>query len=137
MPPSRPGRRTAARERAESCDAHSTWWRVDDFALLMTLELGKPMAEARGEVTYGVEFLRWFSEEAVRGYGRYLTTTERKNKILVQHNRAARACLSRRGTSPLVMATRKVAPAVAAGCTMVLKPRNSHRSQPSCSPKPC
>ena len=51
----------------------------------MTLEMGKPLAEARGEVTYGAEFLRWFSEEAVRDYGRYLTTPEGKNKILVQH----------------------------------------------------
>ncbi len=79
--------RTAPRERAEilrrAFDLVTE--RAEDFALLMTLEMGKPLAEARGEVTYGAEFLRWFSEETVRDYGRYLTTPEGKNKILVQH----------------------------------------------------
>ncbi|MCU1516005.1 MAG: NAD-dependent succinate-semialdehyde dehydrogenase, partial [Pseudarthrobacter sp.] len=63
--------RTAPRERAEilrrAFDLDTE--RAEDFALLMTLEMGKPLAEARGEVTYGAEFLRWFSEEAVRDYG--------------------------------------------------------------------
>jgi hypothetical protein len=79
--------RTAPRVRAEilrrAFDLVTE--RAEDFALLMTLEMGKPLAEARGEVTYGAEFLRWFSEETVRDYGRYLTTPEGKNKILVQH----------------------------------------------------
>lgn len=96
--------------------------RADDFALLMTLEMGKPLAEARGEVTYGAEFLRWFSEETVRDYGRYLTTPEGKNKILVQHKPVGPCLLITPWNFPLAMATRKVAPAVAAGCTMVLKP---------------
>ena len=96
--------------------------RAEDFALLMTLEMGKPLAEARGEVTYGAEFLRWFSEEAVRDYGRYLTTPEGKNKILVQHKPVGPCLLITPWNFPLAMATRKVAPAVAAGCTMVLKP---------------
>lgn len=96
--------------------------RVEDFALLMTLEMGKPLAEARGEVAYGAEFLRWFAEETVRDYGRYLTTPEGENKILVQHKPVGPCLLITPWNFPLAMATRKVAPAVAAGCTMVLKP---------------
>ncbi|WP_113716680.1 NAD-dependent succinate-semialdehyde dehydrogenase [Arthrobacter dokdonensis] len=96
--------------------------RAEDFALLMTLEMGKPLAEARGEVAYGAEFLRWYSEEAVRDYGRYVTTPEGKNKILVQHKPVGPCLLITPWNFPLAMATRKVGPAVAAGCTMVLKP---------------
>ena len=116
--------RTAPRERAEilrrAFDLVTE--RAEDFALLMTLEMGKPLAEARGEVTYGAEFLRWFSEETVRDYGRYLTTPEGKNKILVQHKPVGPCLLITPWNFPLAMATRKVAPAIAAGCTMVLKP---------------
>ena len=96
--------------------------RAEDFALLMTLEMGKPLAEARGEVAYGAEFLRWYSEEAVRDYGRYLTSPEGKNKILVHHKPVGPCLLITPWNFPLAMATRKVGPAVAAGCTMVLKP---------------
>ncbi|MCQ9162816.1 MULTISPECIES: NAD-dependent succinate-semialdehyde dehydrogenase [unclassified Arthrobacter] len=96
--------------------------RAEDFALLMTLEMGKPLGEARGEVAYGAEFLRWYSEEAVRDYGRYVTTPEGKNKILVQHKPVGPCLLITPWNFPLAMATRKVGPAVAAGCTMVLKP---------------
>ena len=69
---------TAPRERAEILRRafDIVMERADDFALLMTLEMGKPLAEARGEVTYGAEFLRWFSEETVRHYGRYFNTPE-------------------------------------------------------------
>ncbi|RZT66409.1 succinate-semialdehyde dehydrogenase/glutarate-semialdehyde dehydrogenase [Microcella alkaliphila] len=116
--------RTAPRQRAEilrrGFDLITA--RAEDFALLMTLEMGKPLAEARGEVTYGAEFLRWFSEEAVRDYGRYLTAPEGKNKILVQHKPVGPCLLITPWNFPLAMATRKVAPALAAGCTMVLKP---------------
>ncbi|MGY2747812.1 NAD-dependent succinate-semialdehyde dehydrogenase [Arthrobacter sp. UYCu723] len=116
--------RTAPRERAEilrrAFDLVTE--RAEDFALLMTLEMGKPLAESRGEVAYGAEFLRWFSEETVRDYGRYLTTPEGKNKILVQHKPVGPCLLITPWNFPLAMATRKVAPAIAAGCTMVLKP---------------
>ena len=116
--------RTAPRERAEilrrAFDLVTE--RADDFALLMSLEMGKPLAEARGEVTYGAEFLRWFSEETVRHYGRYITTPEGKNKVLVQHKPVGPCLLITPWNFPLAMATRKIAPAVAAGCTMVLKP---------------
>ena len=116
--------RTAPRERAEILRRgfELVTERAEDFALLMTLEMGKPLAEARGEVAYGAEFLRWFSEEAVRDYGRYLTSPEGKNKILVQHKPVGPCLLITPWNFPLAMATRKVGPAVAAGCTMVLKP---------------
>ena len=116
--------RTAPRERAETLRRafELVTERAEDFALLMTLEMGKPLAEARGEVAYAAEFLRWFSEEAVRDYGRYLTTPEGKNKILVQPKPVGPCLLITPWNFPLAMATRKVAPAMAAGCTMVLKP---------------
>jgi len=116
--------RTGPRQRAEILRRgfELVTARAEDFALLMTLEMGKPLAEARGEVAYGAEFLRWFAEEAVRDYGRYLTAPEGKNKILVQHKPVGPCLLITPWNFPLAMATRKVAPAIAAGCTMVLKP---------------
>jgi succinate-semialdehyde dehydrogenase / glutarate-semialdehyde dehydrogenase len=98
--------------------------RADDFALLMTLEMGKPLAEARGEVTYGAEFLRWFSEEAVRSFGRFSSSPEGTSRLLVQKKPVGPCLLITPWNFPLAMATRKIAPAVAAGCTMVLKPAN-------------
>lgn len=116
--------RTPSRERGEILRRafELVSERAEDFALLVTLEMGKPLAEARGEVAYGAEFLRWFSEEAVRDYGRYLTTPEGKNKILVQRKPVGPCLLITPWNFPLAMATRKIAPAVAAGCTMVVKP---------------
>jgi succinate-semialdehyde dehydrogenase/glutarate-semialdehyde dehydrogenase len=96
--------------------------RAEDFALLMTLEMGKPLAEARGEVAYGAEFLRWFSEEAVRASGRYSVSPDGKSRLLVQKKPVGPCLLITPWNFPLAMATRKIAPAVAAGCTMVLKP---------------
>jgi succinate-semialdehyde dehydrogenase/glutarate-semialdehyde dehydrogenase len=96
--------------------------RADEFALLMTLEMGKPLAEARGEVTYGGEFLRWFSEEAVRIGGRYGVNPEGTGRIVVTHLPVGPCFLITPWNFPLAMATRKVAPALAAGCTVVLKP---------------
>lgn len=96
--------------------------RAEDFALLMTLEMGKPLAEARGEVAYGAEFLRWFSEEAVRVTGRYGMSPDGKSRIMVAKKPVGPCLLITPWNFPLAMATRKIAPAVAAGCTMVLKP---------------
>jgi succinate-semialdehyde dehydrogenase/glutarate-semialdehyde dehydrogenase len=96
--------------------------RADEFALLMTLEMGKPLAEARGEVTYGGEFLRWFSEEAVRIGGQYGVNPEGTGRMLVTHLPVGPCFLITPWNFPLAMATRKVAPALAAGCTVVLKP---------------
>ena len=96
--------------------------RADEFAALMTLEMGKPFAEAKGEVTYGGEFLRWFSEETVRDYGRAATVPEGTLRMITRRKPVGPCLLITPWNFPLAMATRKVAPAVAAGCTMVLKP---------------
>lgn len=96
--------------------------RADDFALAMTLEMGKPLAEARGEVAYGAEFLRWFSEEAVRVSGRYATAPDGANRLMVLKRPVGPSLFITPWNFPLAMATRKIAPAIAAGCTMVLKP---------------
>src|SRR6476659_4411664 len=116
--------RTAPRERAEilrrAFDLVTE--RAEDFALLMTLEMGKPLAEARGEVTYGAEFLRWFSEDAVRAFGRYSVSPDGKSRLLVTKKPVGPCLLITPWNFPLAMATRKIAPAVAAGCTMILKP---------------
>jgi len=96
--------------------------RADDFALLMTLEMGKPLAEARGEVAYGGEFLRWFSEEAVRISGRYGSNPEGTGRMIVTHLPVGPSFLITPWNFPLAMATRKIAPALAAGCTAIIKP---------------
>ena len=95
---------------------------AEELALLMTLEMGKPLAQSRGEVSYGGEFLRWFSEEAVRDYGRYADTPEGNLRMLVTRKPVGPCLLITPWNFPLAMATRKVAPALAAGCTMILKP---------------
>ncbi|MEZ3157759.1 NAD-dependent succinate-semialdehyde dehydrogenase [Microbacterium sp. BWR-S6Y] len=116
--------RTAPRERAEilrrAFDLVTA--RAEDFALAMTLEMGKPLAEARGEVAYGAEFLRWFSEEAPRISGRYSVAPDGRNRLLVVQRPVGPCLFITPWNFPLAMATRKIAPAIAAGCTMVLKP---------------
>ena len=96
--------------------------RKDEFALLMTIEMGKPLAEAYGEVGYGGEFLRWFSEEAVRISGRYGLSPEGTGHMVVSHRPVGPCFLITPWNFPLAMATRKIAPALAAGCTVVVKP---------------
>lgn len=96
--------------------------RAEDFALLMTLEMGKPLAESRGEVTYGGEFLRWFAEEAPRIQGRYGPTPEGTGQMIVSQHPVGPCYLITPWNFPLAMATRKIAPALAAGCTVVIKP---------------
>ena len=96
--------------------------RADEFALLMTIEMGKPLAEARGEVGYGGEFLRWFSEEAVRITGRYGSNPEGTGRMIVTHLPVGPSFLITPWNFPLAMATRKIAPAIAAGCTSIIKP---------------
>ena len=96
--------------------------RREEFAALITLEMGKPLAESRAEVTYGAEFLRWFSEEAVRIAGRYTTAPEGTGTIVVSHSPVGPCLLITPWNFPLAMATRKVGPALAAGCTVVIKP---------------
>lgn len=94
----------------------------DDFAILMSLEMGKPFLEAKGEVAYGAEFLRWFSEEAARINGRYQTAPDGKNRLMVLKKPVGPALLITPWNFPLAMATRKIGPAIAAGCTSILKP---------------
>ncbi|NQX10927.1 NAD-dependent succinate-semialdehyde dehydrogenase [Microbacteriaceae bacterium VKM Ac-2855] len=96
--------------------------RKEQFALLMTLEMGKPYTEALGEVAYGGEFLRWFSEEAVRIAGRYGTNPEGTGRVIVTQHPVGPCYLITPWNFPLAMATRKIAPALAAGCTVVVKP---------------
>jgi succinate-semialdehyde dehydrogenase / glutarate-semialdehyde dehydrogenase len=96
--------------------------RTDDLALLMTIEMGKSLAEARGEVAYGAEFLRWFSEEAVRISGRYGQNPEGTGTTIVSYRPVGPCFLITPWNFPLAMATRKIAPALAAGCTVVVKP---------------
>ena len=95
---------------------------ADDFAILMSLEMGKPFAEARGEVLYGAEFLRWFSEETSRVAGRFATAPDGKMRLMVQKRPVGPSLFITPWNFPLAMATRKIAPAIAAGCTMILKP---------------
>lgn len=96
--------------------------RKEDFALLMTLEMGKPLAEARGEVAYGGEFVRWFSEEAPRIQGRYGANPEGTGRMVVSQHPVGPCYLITPWNFPLAMATRKIAPALAAGCTVIIKP---------------
>ena len=96
--------------------------RADDLALLMTLEMGKPLAESRAEVTYGAEFLRWFSEEAVRIDGRFAKAPSGAGRLLTMKQPVGPCLLITPWNFPLAMGTRKVGPAIAAGCTMVVKP---------------
>lgn len=94
----------------------------EDLALLMTLEMGKPLAESRGEVVYGGEFLRWFSEEAVRISGRYGVNPEGTGRMIVSQRPVGPSFFITPWNFPFAMATRKIAPALAAGCTVVIKP---------------
>ncbi len=96
--------------------------RADDFAELMSLEMGKPLAEARGEVTYGAEFFRWFSEEAVRIHGRWMQAPAGGSRLLTIRKPVGPCLFLLPWNFPLAMGTRKIGPAVAAGCTMVAKP---------------
>jgi succinate-semialdehyde dehydrogenase/glutarate-semialdehyde dehydrogenase len=96
--------------------------RADELALLMTLEMGKPLAESRAEVLYGADFLRWFSEEAVRIEGRWAQAPNGGSRMLTMRQPVGPCLLITPWNFPLAMGTRKIGPAVAAGCTMVVKP---------------
>ncbi|MFI9611938.1 NAD-dependent succinate-semialdehyde dehydrogenase [Streptomyces sp. NPDC052023] len=96
--------------------------RTDELARLMTSEMGKPLAEARGEVAYAAEFFRWFSEEAVRIDGGHGTLPDGRNRMLLSRRPVGPSLLITPWNFPLAMGTRKIGPAIAAGCTMVLKP---------------
>ena len=115
---------TAPRERAELLRSafELITERADEFALLMTLEMGKPVAQAKGEVTYGSEFLRWFSEEVVRIAGRWSSSPDGNTRLMTMKQPVGPVLMITPWNFPLAMGTRKIGPAIAAGCTMVVKP---------------
>ena len=112
------------RERAEILrKAYELFTRQSErFARLITLENGKSLTDARGEVAYAAEFFRWYAEEAVRNNGEIATAPASGARIVVQHKPAGVAVLVTPWNFPAAMATRKIAPALAAGCTTILKP---------------
>src|SRR4051794_8651998 len=95
---------------------------ADDFAELISLEMGKTLAEAKGEVTYGAEFFRWFSEEAVRIHGRWMQAPAGGSRLLTIRKAVGPCLFITPWNFPLAMGTRKIGPAVAAGCTVVGEP---------------
>jgi succinate-semialdehyde dehydrogenase / glutarate-semialdehyde dehydrogenase len=95
---------------------------TDELALLMTLEMGKALAESKAEIAYAAEFFRWFSEEAVRIHGRYMVNTTGKGRILTMRQPVGPCVFVTPWNFPTAMGTRKIAPAIAAGCTIVVKP---------------
>jgi succinate-semialdehyde dehydrogenase / glutarate-semialdehyde dehydrogenase len=96
--------------------------RKEELALLMTLEMGKTVTESLGEITYAAEFFRWFSEEAVRIDGRYATAANGNGRVLTMKQPVGPCLMITPWNFPLAMGTRKIGPAIAAGCTMVVKP---------------
>ncbi|HME02156.1 MAG TPA: NAD-dependent succinate-semialdehyde dehydrogenase [Solirubrobacteraceae bacterium] len=95
---------------------------TEDLALLMTLEMGKALPESRAEIAYAAEFFRWFSEEAVRIHGRYMVNTTGTGRILTMRQPVGPCVFITPWNFPTAMGTRKIAPAIAAGCTIVVKP---------------
>ncbi len=91
----------------------------------MTLEMGKPVAESKGEITYAAEFFRWFSEESVRISGRWSTAPNGASRLLTMKQPVGPCLFITPWNFPMAMGTRKIGPAVAAGCTMVVKPASS------------
>jgi succinate-semialdehyde dehydrogenase/glutarate-semialdehyde dehydrogenase len=96
--------------------------REEELALLMTLEMGKPLKESKAEIAYGAEFFRWFSEQAVRIDGRYAVAPNGQGRLLTMKQPVGPCLLITPWNFPLAMGTRKIGPAIAAGCTMVVKP---------------
>ena len=96
--------------------------RQEDLALLMTLEMGKPLSESRSEVAYAADFFRWFSEEAVRQNGSWTTAPDGLSRLLTMKQPVGPSLLVTPWNFPLAMGTRKIGPALAAGCTVIVKP---------------
>ncbi|WP_410567732.1 NAD-dependent succinate-semialdehyde dehydrogenase [Amycolatopsis sp. cmx-4-61] len=96
--------------------------RQEELALLMTLEMGKPIAESKGEIAYAAEFFRWFAEEAVRIDGGYATAPNGAGRFLITKQPVGPTLLITPWNFPMAMGTRKIGPAIAAGCTSVIKP---------------
>ena len=116
--------RTAPRERGEILRRVFELMveRSDDLALLMTLEMGKPLAESKAEVLYAADYFRWFSEEAVRISGSWRTAPDGQSRLLTLRQPVGPCLLVTPWNFPLAMGTRKLGPALAAGCTVIVKP---------------
>ena len=116
--------RTPPRERGEILRTafELVTARAERFAALMSLEMGKTIAEAKGEVAYGIEFFRWYAEEAVRIHGRWMQAPAGGSRLLTIKKPVGPCLFVTPWNFPLAMGTRKIGPAVAAGCTMVVKP---------------
>ncbi len=116
--------RTAPRERSEILTRAYNLLveETDRLALIMTLEMGKPLAEAKGEVAYAAEFFRWFAEEAVRIDGGFMTAPAGGSRFMVSKEPVGPCILITPWNFPMAMGTRKIGPAIAAGCTSVIKP---------------
>lgn len=117
-------RATPARQRSEIL---RRWFQLmtqhaEELAMLIALENGKALPDARGEVAYAAEFFRWYAEEATRIPGEYRRTPSGSHNILVDHEPIGIAILITPWNFPAAMATRKIGPALAAGCTVILKP---------------
>src|SRR5436190_17430058 len=115
---------TAPRERGEILRRayEAIVAKTEELAHVTTLDIGKALAESRAEITYAAEFLRWSSEEAVRVHGRYMVNTTGQGRILVMRQPVGPCVFVTPWNFPMAMGTRKIAPAIAAGCTMVVKP---------------
>ncbi|MFF4018702.1 NAD-dependent succinate-semialdehyde dehydrogenase [Streptomyces sp. NPDC001843] len=121
------GRSWAATTTRHRADVLRTWYELildnaETIALLITREMGKPLAEARGEVSYGAEFVRWYAEEAVRPAGSFRDAPAGGARLLTRRAPVGLSVLVTPWNFPLAMATRKIAPALAAGCPVVIKP---------------
>lgn len=117
----------AARTAKERSDILRRWFELmienrDDLGLILTLEQGKPLAEAKGEITYGASFIEWFAEEARRVYGDLVPGHHRDKRILVMRQPIGVVAAITPWNFPNAMITRKAGPALASGCAMVLKP---------------
>lgn len=115
---------TAPRQRGEILRAayEVLVARIDELALVMTLEMGKPLSDSRAEIAYAAEFLRWFSEEAVRIRGDWLVAPDGNGRLLTMRQPVGPCLFVTPWNFPLAMGTRKIGPALAAGCTAVIKP---------------
>jgi succinate-semialdehyde dehydrogenase/glutarate-semialdehyde dehydrogenase len=115
---------TSPRERSEVLRRayEALMARADDLALLITLEMGKPLDESRTEVAYAADFVRWYAEEAVRLDGRHTASPDGGSRIITAPQPVGPCLLITPWNFPLAMGTRKIAPALAAGCTVILKP---------------
>ena len=96
--------------------------RADELATLMTLEMGKPVAESKAEIVYAADFFRWFSGEALRIDGNYKQFANATSRVLVMKQPVGPTLMITPWNFPMAMGTRKLGPAIAAGCTSVVKP---------------